>query len=401
MPESSEEVAAAVPASRPAILLYAQSNFGGLAEHTHYQAQELADRGWPITVLCHPDFLRRPSQPRYRRRAVLHTVTGTSRLAKLLHVAAVVLDHYVLAWWIMRTRPAVVLFDCASEYFMPFWVWPHLLLRRTGVHYLANFHDPVRERHFGPHWLHRWSLRLMYRLIEGGLVHGPVPPEAAIPANIRLVEAPLGPFEDTLLIPPSVDIRTQFAIPESSCVVLAFGHIVDRKNLDHLIRAVAQVPGTVLVIAGEHSSATQRPAAYYRQIAAELGIAARVIFCEEFIPDDRIAEFFTAADIVALTYRSAFVSQSGVLQQAVAFRKPVLVSCGPGPLRQTMEQFPLGMLIPPDDVAAIADGLRELRAAPPVPEAVFRAYESAASWPANIDRLIELIGTVSNHAKIR
>src|SRR5690606_537561 len=109
---------------------------------------------------------------------------------------------------------------------------------------------------------------------------------------------------------------------------------------------------TVLMIAGEHSSASQRPPAYYRQLASELGIAGRVILCDEFIPDERIPDFFTAADIVALTYSSAFVSQSGVLQHAVAFRKPVLASCGPGPLRQTMEQFPLGALIPPDDVTA-------------------------------------------------
>jgi hypothetical protein len=88
------------------------------------------------------------------------------------------------------------------------------------------------------------------------------------------------------------------------------------------------------------------------------------------------------------------VSQSGVLQHAAAFRRPVLVSCGPGPLRQTMAQFALGELVEPDSAAAIADGLARMVAAPQDRGAAFDAYAATASWSANVDRLLELEGAV-------
>lgn len=377
------------------ILIYAPSSIGGIAEHSHYQAQELADRGWHVDLLCHRDYLQRAHQPRYRQRRVLLTVSGNSLLAKAARILAIILDRYILAWWILRLRPAVVLLEANSEHYALFWIWPHLLLHRAGVIYLANFHDPVRQRRFGPAWLHRLTLKLSLAQLDGGLVHGPVPPEAGLPARLALIEAPLGYFDDIRLVVPKGDLREELGITPGQRMILAFGHIADRKNLDLLIEAVAQLPDTTLVIAGQVNSKAQRPPEFYRALVERLGVANRILIRAEFIPDARIPDYFRAADIVALTYSATFVSQSGVLQHAVAFRKPVLASCGPGPLRATMEAFPMGALVAPDRVESIVDGLQAMRDAPPVPDELFAAYERTASWPKNIDRLAELVGKIS------
>jgi hypothetical protein len=230
----------------------------------------------------------------------------------------------------------VVLFEANTEYFAPWWAWPHILLAATGrVTYLANFHDPVRHKRFGPDWWHRLSLFLALRPLRGGLVHGAVPPGAQIPSWVRISEVPHGLFEETGAAPPAFDLRARLGIAPGAFLLLSFGLIGDRKNIDLLIDAVAQVPEAVLVVAGQDISATQRPASFYRDHARMRGVADRVYFVTGHIPEDEVSAYFHAADAVVLTYHRAFVSQSGVLQLAVVAGKPVLASSGPGPLRRS------------------------------------------------------------------
>ena len=379
--------------SRP-ILIAGQSRIGGIAEHAHYQAQELARRGLDVVMLCHPDHLARPVGRGYRTIPALRHRPRRTRLGRLLGPFALAIDHYRLAFHVLRLRPRFVLWDSGAEYFAPLWAWPHLALRALGTINLANLHDPVRLRHFGPEWLHRLSLRLLYRVLDGGLVHGPVPAEAGLPARLFLREAPLGYFEDLAAAPAdraeALALRAAHAIPAEAPLVLSFGHVADRKNLDLLIAALGQVPDSHLLVAGSSNAASQRQVADYRTLAGQLGLAGRVHFADGFIPDAEIPAHFAAADIVALTYRGDFVSQSGVLQHAAAFGKPVLVSCGPGPLRQTLERFALGELVVADSTDAIAAGLARMIGDPQDRSAAFAAYSRTASWATNVDQLLAL-----------
>ena len=167
--------------------------------------------------------------------------------------------------------------------------------------------------------------------------------------------------------------------------------MADRKNLALLIAALAEAPGVHLLVAGTANRSSGKQVADYRRLADQAGLADRVHFDERFIPDADIPAYFAAADIVALTYSRGFVSQSGVLQHAAAFRRPVLVSCGPGPLRETMEHFALGELVEPDSISAIAAGLSRMLAEPVDRAAAFAAYARTASWEANVDQLLALI----------
>ena len=372
------------------ILINAQSEIGGIAEHAHYQAQELARRGFDVVMLCHAGHLGRPARPLYRRIEALHSGHSGTALGRLAGVLRITLNRYRLAWHALRLRPRFVLWDSASEYFAPLWACPHILLRRAGVIQLANLHDPVRDRHFGPEWLHRLSLGLLYRVLDGGLVHGPVPPGATLPSRLALREAPLGYFEDLRDVAELFDVRARHGIPATAPLVLSFGHVADRKNLDLLIEAMVSLPQAHLLVAGSSNNSTEKQVAFYRDLAGRRGVADRVHFDEVFVPDAAIPSYFTAADVVALTYCGDFVSQSGVLQHAAAFSRPVLVSCGQGPLRRTMERFALGELVEPDSVPAISAGLARLLEAPQDRAAAFAAYAATASWQANIDQLLAL-----------
>ena len=212
-----------------------------------------------------------------------------------------------------------------------------------------------------------------------------------LPARLKLAIAPLGGFDETARGAVTFDLRERLNINRGVFVLLAFGHLADRKNLDLLIKALPQVPGVDLVVAGEATSGSQRPAQFYRDLAEQSGVGRRVHFITGFIPDNDIPAYFDAADAVALTYNRAFVSQSGVLQHAVDWAKPILASSGPGPLRETVERHGLGVFVEPDDPDALAAGARNLMRDRPPPQNFLR-YRDLANWGVNVDCLLDLYG---------
>jgi glycosyltransferase involved in cell wall biosynthesis len=374
------------------MLIFAPTPRGGLAEHVHYQARELARRGFAVTVLCRPEFAK--ADPAYRRAESLRSATGTGLAARLARAALRIADYYVLAAATIRDRPAFVLMEANSEYFSPAWFLPHWLLRRRGTIYLANFHDPLRKRRFGPAWWHALTVRLGYAPLAGGLIHGPAPPGAYLPLRLIIREAPFGPFADLAGRPAPFDLRARLGIPREAFVLLAFGHVADRKNLDLVIDALAGQHQAHLVVAGRPGSSADRALAFYAGRARQAEVAARVHFVDAFIPDSDVPAYFAAADAIALTYAREFVSQSGVLQIAALFDKPLLASGGEGPLPATVRGYDLGVVVEPDSARAIAAGLERLIAEPRDLSGNFARYRASTSWEVNVDRLLEVVAAV-------
>jgi glycosyltransferase involved in cell wall biosynthesis len=106
--------------------------------------------------------------------------------------------------------------------------------------------------------------------------------------------------------------------------LLFFGFIRKYKGLDLAIRAMAdteiRTKNLKLIVAGEFY---EDPAPYH-ELISQLGLQDRIILRTEFIPDDEVSKYFSAADLLVLPYRSS--TQSGVTQIASHFNKPVIVT---------------------------------------------------------------------------
>jgi len=106
--------------------------------------------------------------------------------------------------------------------------------------------------------------------------------------------------------------------------LLFFGLIRDYKGLDLLIDALADKKLTnfklKLLVAGEFYSNE----AQIRNQVRELNLEDRIIFYDQYIPNEEVANYFNAADMVVQPYKSA--TQSGVTQIAFHFHKPMLVT---------------------------------------------------------------------------
>lgn len=106
--------------------------------------------------------------------------------------------------------------------------------------------------------------------------------------------------------------------------LLFFGFIRDYKGLDWLLEAfgaekLRKFP-VKLIIAGEFYTSSEK----YLQLIKEKNLTDNVILRTDFIPDQDVANYFGAADMVVQPYKSA--TQSGVTQIAFHYNKPMLVT---------------------------------------------------------------------------
>lgn len=375
------------------VLIHCPLPEGGIAEHAHYQANALARAGVETAMLCGPGFLPDHAGKAYAVLPWLLPVyaRGGNRLARAAYfAAATVINEAILACRILLWRERHVLLAASSEFLALVWAWPHVLLRALGVRYAANIHDPQRKRLEGSALLHRWSIKAGFLPIALGLVHEDFASEQPdIPSGVACLPAPYGCYDADIQPGDGAALRAELT-PEGAgrTIFLSFGYIADRKNIDLCIRAIAALPGAVLVVAGRQASRHDKSADDYRALAAELGCADRVRIDDGFVPDAAIAHYFGACDVILLTYKAEFVSQSGVLLLASNWAKPVLASSGEGPLSKTVRQFDLGPAVPPDDAQALQGAMRTLmdHGHPATGWPAFRAH---ASWERNVAVLLD------------
>ncbi len=139
----------------------------------------------------------------------------------------------------------------------------------------------------------------------------------------------------------------RLGIPPGRRIVLALGRLHANKAFDVLIRALPHLPGTHAVIAGEGPERAGLEA-----LARQLGVADRVLF-----PGWRedTAGLLAAADVLACPSRHEPLGN--VVVEAWSAGRPVVAASASGP-RELIRPGEDGLLVPPEDVEALATSLR-------------------------------------------
>lgn len=141
--------------------------------------------------------------------------------------------------------------------------------------------------------------------------------------------------------------RQTLGLNTTDNIVLFFGLIRHYKGLDMLIEAFAELKkhsNTKLVIAGEFYEDKQP----YLDLIAKHQLQEQVILHAKFIANEDVKIYFSAADIVALPYRTA--TQSGVTQVSFHFEVPTLVT-NVGGLGEIIPHNVAGYVVDPNPVA--------------------------------------------------
>ena len=121
-----------------------------------------------------------------------------------------------------------------------------------------------------------------------------------------------------------VQAKKKLGLDVEKNYVLFFGFIRKYKGLDTLLKAFSdqrlKEKNLQLIIAGEYYDSPQA----YEQLIDDLELRNHVILANHYIEDSEVSLYFSAADLVAQTYKTA--TQSGVTQIAYYYNRPMLVT---------------------------------------------------------------------------
>lgn len=176
--------------------------------------------------------------------------------------------------------------------------------------------------------------------------------------------------------------------------VLFFGRVTSYKGLQYLIDSVPavckEIPDLKVIIAGEGDLSPYLDSIEQNRSKFEI--------YNEFVTDEKVSELFQRAQLVVLPY-STMSGQSGVLNVALAFKKPVVAS-DVGGIKDVVVNNITGLLVPPKDPEALAEAIikvlknSELRHEM---EMNMEIKSMELSWDGIAKKYIELFCNVSNN----
>ena len=324
---------------------------GGIAHFTQALLAGLRARGHDVRAVSfsrqYPAFLF-PGKTQFEpgQTSASRTSGGAPRLISTLNP----LSWLRAARHITRQKPDVALF----QYWMPFFApalgaiaWG---LRRRGVRVVGLVHNALpHERRPGDRLLSRFFLRACDGLVVLSEAVEDDVRRLGVTAPVERTEHPVYAHFGGAL--PKEDARRLLDVPAEAPVLLFFGFVRRYKGLHVLLDAMPEVVGRLpdvrLVVAGEFY---EDPAPYHAQVRRH-GLTEHVRFRPDYIPQDEVARYFSAADVVVQPYLSA--TQSGIAAIAFHFGRPLVVT-DVGGLAEVVPHEEAGLVVPPDDASALA-----------------------------------------------
>lgn len=150
--------------------------------------------------------------------------------------------------------------------------------------------------------------------------------------------------------------REQLQIDQGQRVLLFFGFVRKYKGLQYLLEAMKLLKErdfkVQLWVVGDFGEDKDE---YVEQIR-RFEIGDQVQMVEGYVPDDEVEKYFAASDLVVLPYLSA--TQSGIVQIAFGFEKPVLVT-EVGGLPDVVTNGKTGYVVEPRSAEMIAEAIMD------------------------------------------
>lgn len=345
---------------------------GGVGAFTEQLARALAARGHELHVITSKrarpaDAPRKPSalfEPVELDYARLHPRVGRWRWPSLSTVADIVLRHDLevinlqyqaaafnmnspavnyLPWRLRRIVPTVATFhDLRVPYLFP----KAGGLRERVVRGLARRADAVIATNAADlAVLHAWTDAPVRQIPIGSNI------DAYEPNHIEIAE-----------------VRQQLGLAEDDLLLGYFGFLNETKGADTLIDALDRLDGRYhLVFIGGQTGASdpQNNEAFLRDLRARierLGLSPRVHWTG-FLPPARVSAHLAAADLMVMPYRDGVSLRRGTLMAVLAHGRPLVTTAPAAPTPELCHGDNV-WLVPPEDIATLAEAVARLAADP-------------------------------------
>ncbi|MEI7905885.1 MAG: glycosyltransferase family 4 protein [Bacteroidota bacterium] len=262
----------------------------------------------------------------------------------------------------------------------------HAMLRNKKTKTLTILHNLIpHEKRPGDMLFTRWLIRFTDYFIaqsasvEKDLLH-------LVPgARYKRVALPMfSLFKDRI---PKTEARKILGITDEK-VILFFGYIRPYKGLHVLIDAMKILKKKVnlrLLVCGEFYGDEEK----YREHMKVAGIEDGTTVISDYIPNENVHLYFSAADVVVQPYLSA--TQSAIAQIAYFFSSPIIAT-NVGALPEVVVNERSGLIVPPNDPESLANAIVRFYA-----ENLEAALTAGASeerkkysWEAMVDAIEQL-----------
>jgi glycosyltransferase involved in cell wall biosynthesis len=267
-------------------------------------------------------------------------------------------------------------------------------LRRRGLGPVVTLHQVVDPAEIDGEFTRVHRVRVPPAVARVGMA-GVQRTVRSLAAGIVVNERSFGDIvPDAVFVPHGVDraepepghlAKRALGLPQDRLVALCFGFLSPYKGLEATLDA-AEIAGPVveLVIAGGEHPRLEGRDGYADALRRRYGDVARFT---GYVPEEDMARWFSAADVVLIPYPRPFAS-SGPLAHALGYGTPVLCS----PALAACVGAPDEM-VAPIDPPALARRLTELALDPALVDTVraaTRAMAAERSWDSVARRHVAL-----------
>ena len=252
-------------------------------------------------------------------------------------------------WEIKKRRPDLLIFTYSLPFFGPcYGTIARVATRRTETKVLFLCHNIVpHERRPGDVAFTKYVLNSAdFFIVQSDAVERDL--KSFFP-NARYRKIPHPVYN---IFGSSVEkrfAREKLGISDER-VLLCFGYVRAYKGLRTMLEAMPMILKEMdvrLLVVGEFYDNRES----YEQLISDYGLRQHVTVVSDYVANETVALYFSAADVAMLPYTSA--TQSGIAQIAYNFNKPVIAS-NVGGLGEVVRDGVTGFVVPPKDAAALA-----------------------------------------------
>ncbi len=257
------------------------------------------------------------------------------------------------ASYLRRQKPDALIFKYWMPFFAPAFGTVARLARRKGIKIFTVVDNAL------PHERRLFDKQFSRYFLNAN--HGLVVMSDSVESDIRSldIEKPIRrvghPVYDIFGKAIASDQARQLLnLPQNRKIILFFGFIRRYKGLHVLLQAMPYIikalPDIHLVVAGEFYD----DEAFYKTIIDEHRLQDYISMRSDYIAEEDIHKFFSAAELVVQPYVSA--TQSGVAQIAYNFNQPLVVT-HVGGLAEIVPHEKAGLVVPPNHPKALANAV--------------------------------------------
>jgi glycosyltransferase involved in cell wall biosynthesis len=332
-------------------------------QYDHALASALAHAGADVELVTSPfRFGEAPAPDGYRRSELFYPVSSRLFRRSRARIPLKLAEHPLGLARLARREADVV--------HMQWLAAPELDARLLRFRAPAVFtaHDLLPRRTAGKRDLWRRLFARFQRIVVHSESGRAVLAELVPDDRLRVIPHPVFPSD-----PPRAD---------DGHTLLCLGIIRAYKGVPDAIEATKRVDGARLLVAGD----PLEPVDEYRQAAG-----ARAEWRLGYLSDDQIDRALGETTVALFPYRPE-IDQSGALLRALGAGVPV-IAYDVGGLAEPVRRFGAGRVVPPGDVDALADAVRELLEDPDALEQARGGAERARNeltWEASARAHLEL-----------